>query len=335
MRLEKILNRRVMSWGLAAAFAIMPLASNAAKEGGAKALQDAVGEYAYEKTPEKLSAIKKLLDKGMEPDIQTVFIASYYKAPEALDLLLAKAPHLVNEPLQGNGETLLLSALNNLREPTVSSTEERVIDSLIKAGANVNVIAQGGTQTPLIAAASGGSAAFPHPDLVQKLLRAGADPKLTTPNGFTALTDRGATNLEVIKLLIAAGADPFVVTDVGSTPLHFVCTRTAYQMSNKPDPQAGQRIALLLKPGASIDAVYPQKTPHPVKTPLGEAATSDNPDCVQALLDAGAKKTAPAFSQSYIAVDPSVKGRTVQQSVLSSAKKYPSLYSPEIVKLFE
>ncbi|RQS15560.1 ankyrin repeat domain-containing protein [Burkholderia sp. Bp9002] len=335
MRLERILSNRAISWGLATAFAIMPLASYAAEQVAAQALQDAVGEYAYDKTPEKLLAVKKLLDKGIEPDIQTVFLASYYKAPDALDLLLAKAPHLVNEPVQDNGETLLLSALNNLREPTVSPAEEQVIDRLIKAGANVNVIAQGGTETPLIAAARGGSAAFPHPDLVQRLLRAGADPKLTTPNGFTALTDRGATNLEVIKLLIAAGADPFAVTDVGSTPLHFVCARTAYELSNKPDPQAGQRIALLLKPGASIDATHPQKKPYPVMTPLGEAAMSNNPDCVQALLDAGAKKTAPAFMPSYIAVDPSVKGRTVQQSVQSSAKKYPTLYSPEIVKLFE
>lgn len=335
MRLEKILNRRVMSWGLAAAFAVVPLASNAASEGAAKALQDAVGEYAYDKTPEKLAAIKSLLDKGTKPEIQAVFLASYYKAPEALDLLLAKAPHLVNEPVQGNGETLLLSALNNVKKPAVSPDEEEIIDRLITAGANVNVIAQGGTKTPLIVAASGGSRKFPHPDLVQKLLRAGADPKLATPSGFTALTGSGATNLEVIKLLVAAGADPFAVSDVGSTPLHFVCTRTAFEMSGKPDPQAGQRIALLLKPGASIDATYPQKRPFPVRTPLGEAATSANPDCVKALLDAGAKKTALAFPESYVATDPSVKGETVQQMVLSSAQEYPSLYLPEIVKLFK
>lgn len=335
MRLERILNRRVMSWGLAAAFAVVPLASNAASEGAAKSLQDAVGEYVYDKTPEKLSAIKNLLDKGTKPEIQTVFLASYYKAPEVLNLLLAKAPHLVNEPVQGNGETLLLSALNKVQEPAVSPDEEQIIDLLIKAGANVNVIAQGGTQTPLIAAASGGSRNFPHPDLVQKLLRAGADPKLATPNGFTALTGRGATNLEVIKLLIAAGADPFAVSAVGSTPLHFVCDRAASEMSGKPDPQAGQRIALLLKPGASIDATYPQESPFPLKTPLGEAARSQNPDCVKALLDAGAKKTALAFPESYVAADPSVKGKTVQQTVLSSAKEYPSLYTPEIVKLFE
>ncbi|WP_175821464.1 ankyrin repeat domain-containing protein [Burkholderia sp. BCC0419] len=92
---------------------------------------------------------------------------------------------------------------------------------------------------------------------------------------------------------------------------------------------------MLLKPGASIDAAYPQKRSQPVMTPLGEAASSDNPDCVKALLDAGAKKTALAFSESYVAADPSVKGKTVQQYVLSAAKKYPSLYSPEIVKLFE
>ncbi|WP_156429800.1 hypothetical protein [Burkholderia sp. FL-7-2-10-S1-D7] len=83
------MNRRVMFWGLAADFAVVSQASNAANEGADMALRDAVLEYAYDKTPEKLSAIKNLLDKGMKPESKAVFIASYYKAPEALDLLLA------------------------------------------------------------------------------------------------------------------------------------------------------------------------------------------------------------------------------------------------------
>ncbi|WP_445658287.1 ankyrin repeat domain-containing protein [Achromobacter sp. NCFB-sbj8-Ac1-l] len=325
--------RLMIASTVAAAMALLPSVSFGQSEDLSQQLYNAIGNYPYDKTSKSMADIKDLLKHGANPTGRPLSLALSEKLPDIVDLLL-KQPVDVNAPIQANGETVLLATLNHIDSPVASAKDVRMVNSLIKAGANVNVIAQGRSVSPLILAAQGGNTQHPQPALVKLLLASGADAKQLVGNGFSSLTGKGASSLEVIQLLIAAGADSYVITDVGSTPLHFVCSR-AFDMKGKPDPEAGKRIALLLKPGTSIDATHVQKTPHPVETPLGEAAMSDNPDCVKALIAAGAEKTAPAYSPSYIAVRPSVQGVTVQQSVLSSAKKYPDLYSPSIVKLFE
>ena len=296
-----------------------------------QALYNAVGDYGYYKTPETLATVKQVLAQGAKPDTQTLVAAVYSKAPDALDLLIPKVD-AIDAPIASNGETLLMFALNRIDE-TASDADIQMIKRLIKAGADVNVIARGRTASPLQLAATGGSKDAPQPVLVKLLLASGADAKLLLGNGFTPLTGRGAGNLEVIKLLIAAGTDPYHVTTPGSTALHFVCERP-YELNDAPDPQAAQRIALLHKPG-TLDAFYPQKGVMSVGTALLEAARSHNPDCVKALIAAGASLKAPAFSPTYMEQYPDTRQQTVREYVLSSAKESPILYSAEVTKLFK
>ncbi|HSC81786.1 MAG TPA: hypothetical protein VLC08_15615 [Chitinolyticbacter sp.] len=151
-------------------------------------------------------------------------------------------------------------------------------------------------------------------------------------DGFTVLTGPAATDLKTLELLLAKGANPYARTWVGSTPLHFVCGDVISE-TKKTDPDAAKRIALLLKAGTSIDAHYPQKQPHPVATPLGEALISKNPDCVRALLAAGAKPDALMYPESFAKADPSVKGKTVRQQARQGLKENPNLYSKAVVDL--
>ncbi|WP_123585302.1 ankyrin repeat domain-containing protein [Pseudomonas brassicacearum] len=307
------------------------IAQAAPREDLTQKLDEAVMAYAYSKEGKDLNTVNTLLKKGAKPNIQVLWHAAYYKRPDLVDRLL-EFPVDVNEAISENGETVLLSVLGNVDTPQASGDDLLILQSLLKAGANTNVIAQGGTKTPLIAAVN--SEKSTQPELVKLLLQFGADAKLVTPQGFSPLMNGGASSLEVIKLLIAAGTDPYGVSKVGSTPLHFVCKR-AYALNDQPDPQAAQRIALLHKAGTSVDALQPQQQPWPVGTPLLENAISHNPDCIKALLAAGANQDAPAFPAEYVAEEPSVKGQTVRQHVLESAKDVPQLYSDAIVKLFE
>lgn len=294
-------------------------------------LDNAVMEYAYSKDAADLAIVNSLLASGARPDTKILWHATYYQRPDLVDRLL-EFPIDVNRTLDTSGETVLLTALRHGKDPQVSQDESKIVESLLKAGANPNVIANAGTTTPLKAALDGQR--FPQPELVKMLLHYGADPKLLNPQGFSPLMGKGATNIEVIKLLIAAGTDPYGVSKVASTPLHYVCTRS-FELNDQPDPQAAERIALLHKKGTSIDALPPQEKPWPIGTPLAENSMSRNPDCIKALMDAGASKDAPACTPEYVAKFPELKGQTVREHVIKSAKSSPILYSEAVLKLFE
>ncbi|MDD1014078.1 ankyrin repeat domain-containing protein [Pseudomonas rubra] len=319
--------RKTAALALALAACALPGAAFASAAELSKQLYNEVGEYKYDETPARLAKIQALLDQGADPKGQPMFLAASYKIVAPFELFLPKID--AKAPIQENGETLLLFVLNQAEQSKASEADLRMVKGLIKAGADVNVIAQGDSATPLNTAARKGS-----PELIKLLLASGADAKAVRPNGFTPLTGPGASNLEVIKLLVAAGANPYQVTLTGTTPLHHVCER-AFEMNGQPDPQAAQRIALLLKKGSSIDAYHEQQGTFPVGTPLQEAARMDNPDCVAALIKAGASLKAPAFPESYLAKYPQAKQKTVQEYVLSAAEESPTLYTEEVVKLFK
>ncbi|MEE1890005.1 ankyrin repeat domain-containing protein [Pseudomonas carassii] len=299
-----------------------------------KALYNAVGNYGFYKTPEYMAEIKQLLAQGAQPAAVTMMAAVSSRQPEVLDLLIAKVDD-INAPVSSNGETLLTYTLSHISPDGDPQTDVRMVKSLIKAGADVNAIVRARTASPLqIAAAGDGSRTPPQPQMVKLLLDAGADAKATLGNDFNPLTGRAATSLEVIKLLVDAGTNPYQVTKPGSTPLHFVCERN-FALQDQPDPQAAQRIAILLKKGSSPDEIHPQSGAVPVGTPLLEAARSHNPDCVAALIAAGADPDAPAHSPTYLKNFPDTEQKTVRQQVLAFSEKFDGLYSPEVVKLFQ
>lgn len=294
-------------------------------------LDDAVIKYGFSGQTADLDTVNSLLARGARPDTKILWHATYYKRPDLVDRLL-EFPIDVNQVIPESRETVLITALRYGENPKISADELHVVESLLKAGANPNVIAHAGTTTPLMAALEGQR--YPQPDLIKMLLRYGADPKLTTPKGGSPLMGRGASSIEVIKLLTAAGTDPYGVSKAALTPLHFVCER-AFQLAGHPDPQAAERIALLHKKGTSIDALSPQQETLPIGTPLVENSRSHNPDCIKALMDAGASKDAPAFTPEYVGLLPELKGQTVRERVLESAKRSPILYPEDVLKLFE
>lgn len=90
-----------------------------------------------------------------------------------------------------------------------------VIDRLLKAGADANKLNARG-DTTLHAQARLGRA-----EMVRALLSAGANPNRSNPRGVVPLAEIGRGDaLEVARLLLDAGADPFVRDEDGNTPLH-------------------------------------------------------------------------------------------------------------------
>nr|NLU59436.1 hypothetical protein [Pseudomonas sp. BIGb0427] len=246
--------RKTAALGLALAACVLPATAFADAAELSQKLYNEVGEYKYDETPARLAKIQALLDQGADPKGQPMFLAASYKIVAPFELFLPKIGD-VNTPIQENGETLLLFVLNQAEQSKASEADLRMVKGLIKAGADVNVLAQGDSATPLNTAAGKGSA-----ELIKLLLASGADAKAVRPNGFTPLTGPGASNLEVIKLLVAAGANPYQVTLTGTTPLHHVCER-AFEMNGQPDPQAAERIALLLKK-RQLDRCLPRAARH-------------------------------------------------------------------------
>ena len=91
-----------------------------------------------------------------------------------------------------------------------------LVDLLIAAGADVNGRGTEGVATlPLMTAAT-----LHRPDLVEGLLRAGANVGAARANGWTALHFAAiCDDPEAVAVLLAAGADPDAVDDEGDTPL--------------------------------------------------------------------------------------------------------------------
>lgn len=98
--------------------------------------------------------------------------------------------------------------------------------------------------------------------VVQRLLKAGADPKLTASSGMTPLHEAAFIGSgEITQLLLTAGADSRAMSSGKVSPLHFAAKRNSVEVAK-----------LLLASGADLNVGTASGT-----TPLAQAANSGPP----------------------------------------------------------
>lgn len=269
-------------------------------------LMDAVGNYAFAKKPADLDKIKALLKQGAHPYQQNdkqkyaqdryltpMGMAVVSGIPDVVDLFI-KSGVSINMPMDRDGNTLLTYAIQNVTQSSgVSGPGQETIGLLLRAGANPNAVDEQG-ESPLMIAANTATSGVMHPEVVEMLLKNGADAKAKSQNGRTVLFGKSSSDTQILKLLLAAGADPYAATADGVTPLYYVCVR-AFPLDGKSDPGAAERIKLLHKPGTSVDLPAPLKGDGYLMTPLMQSVDHANPDCAKALLVAGANPDGPPY----------------------------------------
>lgn len=197
---------------------------------------------------------------------------------------LSAAPFFAADIVDGSGSTPLLIAATN------DKTAE--VKTLLKGGANPNVKNKLNT-TPLLEAAFNSNT-----EIIKALLDAGADPNLAGPDGQTPLmlVARG-NNVAAAKLLLDKGAN------VKATEGQHQQTALMWAIANNQGPMA----RLLIERGSEVDA----KTTIDMMTPLVSSEPRAQPrspggmtplmfatregcmECVQALLEKGAKIDQP------------------------------------------
>ncbi|MBR8321236.1 ankyrin repeat domain-containing protein [Burkholderia cenocepacia] len=330
----------VLARGVACLCAGMALSSASyALEGKEWKLMVAMGDYAADKTPRNLARVSALLKQGARPydktakqryampdaELTPMGLAVVSQVPDVVALFIASGV-AINMPMSPKGWTLLTYAISNATLGELKPDQLETIRLLIGAGANVNAIAPSG-EPPLAMAAN---AYTPSPELVRMLLKSGADARATDPNGYTVLTGRAASDLDILKLLVGAGADPYAHAKTGQTPLSFVCERR-YELDGQPDPTAAERIAILHEPGTPIEPRLGEQRVRWGETPLLRAAIVHNPDCVKALFDAGADPDAPAL----IGAGKDDATGSVREAVARGAKATPDVYDRRAVALIE
>jgi cell wall assembly regulator SMI1/ankyrin repeat protein len=221
--------------------------------------------------------------RDLVEEAATAILRGEHQALQAL--LEAGVP--VNSRLKW-GETLLHYA--------VDEGHTKIATTLIAAGADVNARDQQFKSTPLMKAAGNGRLEF-----VRAMLAAGADASLENDFGITALGRassgrKGTVQVEIAKALLKAGASPHGNPLIGASP---------------------EIINVLVKAGADPN----EDTRWGL--PLFRAVQDNRPDCVTALLAAGADPAKP-----YPPCDSPLDGK----SALDLARE---LKKPKIVALLE
>ncbi len=117
--------------------------------------------------------------------------------------------------VDSRGDTPLWWVIGNTRNEVGMETRMRMLELLLKAGADPNAASGDYRDTPLIEAASVGRA-----QIVRALLSAGADVKATNGIGQTAL-HLGGRYTDVAALLLSAGADVAAMDAHGDTPIDY------------------------------------------------------------------------------------------------------------------
>jgi uncharacterized protein len=163
----------------------------------------------------------------------------------------------------------LFAAGASLADAIKSAQRATAVEMIAKKSADVNAVEADGS-TPLLWAAS-----FNDADLVSRLLKAGANPKVRNLLGSTPLGEAAFnSNTGMIQALLDAGADPNAAGADGQTPLMIVA-RTSNVAAAK----------LLLDKNANVNVKEAQRE----QTPLMWAAASSQGAMVRELLARGAE----------------------------------------------
>ncbi|MBV9508606.1 MAG: ankyrin repeat domain-containing protein [Acidobacteriia bacterium] len=199
-------------------------------------------------------------------------------------LLLAAGLSIAALPLIA-GEAQLAGAIK-------SGQRAAAIEMIAKKAADVNAAEADGS-TALLWAAN-----LNDTDLVSRLLKAGASPKVRNQLGSTPLGEAALNaNPGMIKALLEAGADPNVAGQDGQTPLMLIA-RTAEVASAK----------LLLEKGANPNVKEAQRE----QTPLMWAAAATQAPMVRELLAHGAEvdaKSATDLMTPLVSSEPRAQPR--------------------------
>ncbi len=206
----------------------------------------------------------------------------------AAGLVLAAAPVFAAPAELGSaagGNSPLAAAIR-------TGQRSAAIDMIAKKPAEVNAAEADGS-TPLLWAAS-----LNDTDLVLRLLKAGANPKVRNQLGSTPLGQAAFnSNTEAIRALLDAGADPNAPGPDGETPIMLV-SRTANAEAAK----------LLLDKGANPNAREKQRE----QTALMWAAASSQGAVMRVLLDHGAEvdaKSAADLMTPLVSKEPRAQPR--------------------------
>ena len=184
---------------------------NLATEVGATPLCVAAEEGRVEVVKLLLAAPGININTATSDDRTTPLGIAAYSGYEDIVGVLLDAPNIDIDVRKHSGAT-----------PLYLATQEnfpRIVEQLVKRGADVNLAMNDGS-TPLCAAADRG-----HVEIVRTLLRAPAiEINLAIKEGATALIFASQEgHKEIIRLLLGKGADPNLAHNSGMSPLHFAC----------------------------------------------------------------------------------------------------------------
>ena len=178
---------------------------------GATPLCVAAGEGRVEVVKLLLAAPGININTATSDDRTTPLGIAAYSGYEDVVGVLLDAPNIDIDVRKHSGATPLYLA--------IQENFPRIVEQLVKQGADVNLAMNDGS-TPLCAAADRG-----YVEIVRTLLRAPAlEINLALKEGATALTFAAQEgHKEIIRLLLRKGADPNLAHNSGMSPLHFAC----------------------------------------------------------------------------------------------------------------
>ncbi|MFK7089080.1 ankyrin repeat domain-containing protein [Chromobacterium violaceum] len=264
-------------------------------------LAQATSAYLEKPSAKKMQRIQTLLAKGARPHhaqtgkgdagLAALPFAIAAPSPELVQLFLARKPDLEIPVTREHPLTPLQLALAD--DEAESEDMRQVISLLLAAGADINNSGPNRLVTPVMLAAGYGGDL--KPQLLQRLLQAGADANRPNMENASAINAMAAGNLDAIRQLQAAGARLDNRSDGGETALHQVCSRPEAEQA-QADPQAGERIRLFKAAGLSLNQQPPAANGDYIVMPLAAAVESGNRDCVKAMLAEGADAELPVFA---------------------------------------